>query len=100
MLPGIFSLLGLAAAPGLLRLREWARRTTLFLATVPVALYSLLVILRPAFLFPPDVQSALLIIGDLGYAVCVYSLVVLVPTSVWCLAVLTRADVRAQFRRD
>jgi hypothetical protein len=98
VLPGIFSLLGLTAALGLLRQREWARRTTLYLATVPVTLYSLLVVLRPSFLFPPDVQGAILTIGDLGYAVCVYSVVGLVPITTWWVIVLTRVQVRAQFR--
>jgi hypothetical protein len=98
MLPALCCVFGLVAGLGLVWLREWARRVTLYLATVPVTFDSLLVLFRPAFLFPPDVHGAMLTIGDFGYAVCVYSLVVLTPLSAWWLIVLTRARVRAQFR--
>jgi hypothetical protein len=50
-LPAMFSLLGLAAAVGLLFAREWARRTTLFLALAPFVVYLPIVVFRPAMLF-------------------------------------------------
>jgi hypothetical protein len=48
VLPISFSLLGLITVVGLMLLREWARKAAIFLSTVPVVSYALLVLLRPA----------------------------------------------------
>src|SRR6266851_3660782 len=52
--PLAIGLLGMASSIGLLRMREWARKATIFLATFPVSVCVLLLILRPKTLFPPD----------------------------------------------
>jgi hypothetical protein len=98
--PLAIGLLGMASSIGLLCMREWARKTTIFLATVPVSICVLLVILRPRALFPPDPgQGALLAFGGGVYLVLlVYLLIVLIPISVWFLKVLTRESVRSEFR--
>ena len=50
LLPLTFSLLGLVAAVGVFRTREWGRQTALFLATVPVTVYSLLIVYHPVYM--------------------------------------------------
>jgi len=97
-LPVTFSLLGLVAAVGLFRSREWGRRTAVFLATVPVTVYSLLVIIHPAFLSRMGGGTTPFAIGDLAFAVCVYALVLFVPLSLWWLILFTRRGIRSQFR--
>ena len=96
-LPAIFGFLGLAAAVGLLCVREWARKTTLFLALAPLIVYLPIVILRPAIIFPPETGGSFLVVGDLAYALCVYSLVLMSPLSLWWIILLTRKEVRSQF---
>jgi hypothetical protein len=98
--PLAIGLLGMASSIGLLCMREWARKTTLFLATVPVSVYVLLVILRPRALFPPDPgQGAILAFGGGVYVVfLVCLLTVLIPVSIWFRKVITRESVRSQFR--
>lgn len=98
VLPIAFSLLGLVAAVGVLELREWGRRATLFLATIPVAIYSLLVVLRPVSIFPARMSGNLFAVGDLGLPVCIYALAVFAPLSLWWLILLTRSGIRSQFR--
>ena len=99
-LPVTFSLLGLVAAVGIFCSREWGRQTALFLATVPVAVYSLLVIFHPAFLASKERlgRATPFGVGDLGFAVCVYALVLFIPLSLWWLILLTRRGIRSQFR--
>ena len=98
LIPGILSVFGIVAAMGLFRLRAWARRTMLYLATIPLAIYMMLVILKPAVVFPPDVSGALFTIGDLGYPVTIAFVILLVPISLWVLILLTREPIRHQFR--
>jgi hypothetical protein len=100
ILPMLFGLLGIVCACGLLGLREWARKGTLFLATVPVLVCVLLVLFHPSAVFPPDPgQGAILAFGGGIYlALFVYLLVVLIPVSIWWQILLTRESVRSQFR--
>ena len=97
-LPVTFSLLGLVAAVGLLASREWGRRTVLFLATVPVTIYSFLVLFQPIALFGRHGGGGILTIGNLALSVCVYALLLFVPLSLWWLILLTREGIRSQFR--
>jgi hypothetical protein len=102
VLPISFSLIGLVTAAGLMFLKEWARRSAIFLSTVPALSYALLVFLRPAALVSrprPNQQLALMSIGSgLDFAVYVYFLVILVPFSVWWLILFTRPGVKVQFQ--
>jgi len=101
ILPTSFGLLGIDCAGGLLGLREWARKGTLFLATVPVLVCVLLVLFHPsAVFFSPDPgQGAILAFGGGVYlALFVCLLVVLIPVSIWWQIMLTRESVRSQFR--
>jgi hypothetical protein len=60
-------LLGMASSIGLLDMREWALKATIFLATFPVSVCVLLLILRPKTLFLPDPgQGAMLRLEDLN----------------------------------
>ena len=93
--PGIASLFGLAAAIGLFRLQEWARRIMLYLSTVPLTVYALVVFLPPAFILGQNNRQSLFVIGDLGYAVCVYFLAILFPLSLWWLILFTRSRVKS-----
>ena len=99
--PMAIGLLGMATSIGLLCTREWARKATIFLATFPVSVCVLLVILRPKTLFPPDPgQGAILAFGGgLYLALLMCLLIVLVPISIWFRYVLTRESVRSEFRR-
>ena len=97
-LPVAFSLLGLVAAVGLLGSREWGRRTVLFLATVPVTIYSILVFFQPATIFRNHAGGGILTVGDLALPVCIYALALFVPLSLWWLILLTRERIRLQFR--
>src|SRR5579859_775307 len=65
VLPVTFSLLGLLAAVGLFRSREWGRQTALFLSTVPVTIYLLLVIVHPIFLSSQGGGRTPFAVGDL-----------------------------------
>jgi hypothetical protein len=98
--PLCLGLLGIVTAVGLLRLREWARRITLVLATVPVSGCTLLIILRPLPVFPPDPsQGAILAIGGgLYFMFFKLLLAILIPVSAWWWILLTRESVRRQFR--
>lgn len=97
-LPVTFSRLSLVAALGLLRSREWGRRITLFLATVPVTVYSLVVTFKPVSIFPARMHAAPFAMGDLGLPVCVYALVVFIALSLWWLILLLRKEIRSQFQ--
>ena len=99
--PICFGLFGVATSIGLLRLRKWARRATLFLATVPVVGCALLVILHPPTVFPPEPgQGAMLVMGDIYLLAYKFLLAVLIPISIWWLILFTRPSVRSQFRRN
>ena len=90
--PVLFSLLSLVTSIGLLFLKEWARRATMFLSTVPVLGCGLLLLVRPASILPMTVGSGLLV------AIYLYLLVILVPISAWWLILFTRAGVKTQFQ--
>jgi hypothetical protein len=100
ILPMLFGLTGIVCACGMLGLREWARKGTLFLATVPVLVCVLLVLSHPSAVFPPDPgQGAILAFGGGVYlALFVCLLVVLIPVSIWWQIMLTRESVRSLFR--
>lgn len=98
LIPAILSVFGIVATVGLFRLRAWARRIMLYLATVPLITYMTLVILKPTVIFPQDVNGALLTIGDLGYPAAIVFVILLVPISLWSLILLTRESIRSQFR--
>jgi hypothetical protein len=98
--PLAIGLLGMASSIGLLCMREWARKATIFLATFPVSVCVLLFILRPKTLFPPDPgQGVILAFGGGVYlALLMCLLLFLIPVSGWFNYVLTRENVRSQFR--
>jgi hypothetical protein len=100
VLPFCFSLLGVIASVGLFGLREWARKTAIFLSVAPVTICGLLVLLQPNAIFQPDagIKYAILTVGDLGIVVYVCMFVALIPVSVWWLILFTRESVRSQFR--
>jgi|HubBroStandDraft_6_1064221.scaffolds.fasta_scaffold17864_2 hypothetical protein len=91
VLPIGFAVVGIMASMGLWFLREWARQGTLFLATVPAAVYTELVILRPSALFPRSV-------GGVYLNVVESALFLLVPVSTWWLILFTRPSVKARFQ--
>jgi hypothetical protein len=72
-LPAMFSLLGLAAAVGLLFVREWGRRTTLFLALAPFVVYLPIVVFRTALIFPHEHREAFSSSGTHWHSVCTRS---------------------------
>ena len=86
-LPFLFSLVAIVTSIGLLRLREWARRATLYLATLPVSGCALFLILHQQE--PYDVP---LFVGKA-------SLAILIPISIWWWVLFTRNTVRSQFYR-
>jgi hypothetical protein len=95
--PGIIGILGFLAAFGLFRLRTWARRIALYLASVPVTVYAILAVLKPQSIFPPQPRGAISAVGDLGYAFCIYLVAFFAPLSLWALILLTRREIRSQF---
>lgn len=93
--PLCLSLLGVVTGRGLLRMRNWARRTTLYMATVPVCGCALFLRLY----HPKNVaKGAIFVIGDLTPVIVGALLVVLLPVSVWWWILLTRKTVRSRFR--
>jgi hypothetical protein len=100
VLPFCFSLLGIATSAGLFGLRESSRKLAILLSVAPVTICGLLLLLRPAAIFPPDAGSkyAIFAVGDLGIAVYAYTFLILVPVSAWGLILFTRKSVRSQFR--
>lgn len=97
VLPGIIGILGFLAAFGLFLLRTWGRRIALYLASVPVIVYAILAVLKPQSIFPPQPRGAIFVVGDLGYAFCIYLVAFLAPLSLWALILLTRREIRSQF---
>ena len=93
-LPISLSLFGIITSIGLVRVREWARRVTLYFATIPTLICVLWLILHHL----RAVGDALLVIGDLSNALAAYLLVILAPTSLWWWILFTRKSVRSQFR--
>ena len=95
-LPFLFSLMAVVTSIGLLRLREWARRTTFYLATLPVFGCALFLILY----HPRDVYGAPFAVRDISHLVGKVLLAILIPVSIWWWVLFTRNKVRSQFRRD
>jgi hypothetical protein len=93
--PLFLSLLGVVTGRDLLRMRNWARRTTLYMATVPVCGCALFLRLYRAKSVP---EGAIFVIGDLTPVAVGALLVVLFPVSVWWWVLLTRKTVRSRFR--
>jgi hypothetical protein len=91
ILPISFSLLGILTSIGLSFLREWARKSTLLLATIPAAVYGEVLILRPPSVFPPRV-------GDIYLDAVAGALCLWIPLSIWWLILFTRPGVKAQFQ--
>jgi hypothetical protein len=92
----LFSLMAVVTSIGLLRLREWARRATLSLATLPVFGCALFLILY----HPRDVYGAPFAVRDISHLVGKVLLAILIPVSIWWWVLFTRNKVRSQFRRD
>ncbi len=90
-----FSLLGIVTAIGLLLLREWARKATIFLSTVPVCvlLFALLV-----FFDATHATGRGGLVAAYGFLMYGVFLLILIPLSIWWYVLLTRDKVRAQFR--
>ena len=95
-LPILFSLMAVVTSIGLLRLREWARRATLYLATLPVSGCAFFLILY----HPRDVYGAPFAVRDISHLVGKILLAILIPVSIWWWVLFTRNTVRSQFRRD
>jgi len=88
---GLSFLFGVAAAVsaiGLLFVHEWARITTLYLATLPFFACSLFLML-----YEP-------VPNDIFRPIAKILLVILVPVSIWWWILFTRPSVRSQFRRN
>ena len=93
-LPICLSLFGIITSIGLVRRRVWARRVTLFFATIPTLICVVWLILH----HPRAVgDSSLLVVGDLSNALAAYLLVVLAPISLWWWILFTGKSVRSQF---
>jgi hypothetical protein len=94
-LPILFSVIALVTSVGLLRLCEWARRTTLCLATLPVAGCALFLILH----HPRDSYGTPFAVRDVSRVIAKVLLLILTPISIWWWVLFTRNTVRSQFRR-
>jgi hypothetical protein len=92
--PLCLSLLGVVTGRGLLRMRNWARRATLYMATVPVC--GCILFLR-LYKPKPIAEGAIFVVGDLLPAIACALLVVLLPVSVWWWILFTRKTVRSRF---
>jgi heme/copper-type cytochrome/quinol oxidase subunit 4 len=91
----VFGFLGIAASIGLLYLQERARKATIFLSTCPV-----MVIVLALFLFfaASHENGAESLMAADGFIFCGVVLVILLPLSIWWLALFTRDKMRSQFR--
>jgi hypothetical protein len=95
-LPFLFSLVAVVTSIGLIRLREWARRATLYLATLPVSGCALFLILY----HPRDSYGTPFAVRDISHLVGKVLLAILIPVSIWWWVLLTQNSMRSQFRRD
>jgi hypothetical protein len=99
-IPISLGLFGVVSSIGLLQLREWARKATLFLSVVPVVGCAVLVILHPPTVFPPEpAQGAILVMGDIYLLAYKFLLAILIPVSTWWLVLFTQRGVRSRFRQ-
>ena len=87
--PLCISLVGVITAIGLLRLQNWARRTCLILATLPVSGCAVLAIIDP-----PRANSL-----DISPYVIRLLIMILIPVNLWWWILFTRPSVKAQFQR-
>src|SRR5207248_889387 len=93
VLPVSFSSLGVATAIGLFGLREWARKSAIFLSIAPVMSCGLLLLFRPEAIFPREnLQGAILTLGSLGIVLVTYMFVILIPISIWWYILFTRVS--------
>ena len=92
-LPFLFSCVAVVTSIGLLRLREWARRVTLYLATLPVSGCALFLILY----HPQDAYGAPFAVRDITHVVGKVLLAIWIPVSIWWWVLFTRDSVRSQF---
>ena len=90
----VFALLGVFTSIGLLRLRERARTSAIFLSTIPVLALVLALFL---FLVAAGEKGRAGLNAGYGVLVCGALLVVLLPLSIWWLIFFTREKVRSQF---
>lgn len=77
------------------------RQLTLFLSTVPVLGCALMILVRPASIFPPtglDEHDALMTVGS-GFMLVIYLylLAFVIIISVWWLMLFTRIGIKEQF---
>ena len=93
-LPFLFSLIAVVTSIGLLWRREWARITTLGLATFPVCACALFLILH----HPHDVYGTPFAVRDVSRLIGKILLAILIPAGIWWWVLLTRNAVRSQFR--
>jgi len=101
VLPIGFALMGIVTSIGLWFLREWARKSTLFLTIVPAMTYTGLVILRPSSVFPGGRTGAgalFTVGGDIYFDVVAGLVCLLVPVSIWWLLFLNDSAVKARFQ--
>lgn len=99
VLPVAFALVGIITSVGLLGRWKWARRSTLFLATVPAGTYIALLTVHPPSLFPRNTATGgIFAIGDVYGAVLRYILAALIAVSIWWLVFFTRPSVKARFQ--
>ena len=92
-LPFLFSCVAVVTSIGLLRLREWARRVTLYLATLLVSGCALFLILY----HPQDAYGAPFAVRDITHVLGEVLLVIWIPVSIWWWVLFTRDSVRSQF---
>jgi hypothetical protein len=89
----VFSFLGIITSIGLLRLHEAARKSAIFLVTVPL----LMLFLALLFLLAAARSTHNYFFAG-GVLICGALLVILIPINIWWLVVLRRDSVRARFR--
>jgi hypothetical protein len=98
-LPVGFALLGLVSSIGLLRVREWARRCTVFLSIVPVSTYAVVLAVRPPSLFPGGTHGqGIYDIGDVPLLVVACAVGLMIPVSIWWLVLFTSTSMKARFQ--
>lgn len=91
--PICFAVLAIIAAIGLLRLREWARKLTLFLSTAAAFGCAVFIVLH----HPKRTYGTPFAVGDPSTTVASVMLLILIPVGIWWWVLLTRAHVRVEF---
>jgi hypothetical protein len=91
-----FSILMMILAAGLLRSKEWARRTAIYI--VAPCLAALLIATWVALTQTPPPPAAPLAVGSgIDLAIILFCLLLLVPIAVWWQILLTRPHIRSLF---